>query len=80
MARRALEKRGLRPRGRGLRGGSDHAPFDRAGIPIVGFFSGAGAPYDRCYHRRCDRLDQINPRALAELGGAATDTLRELRR
>ena len=69
-----------RPRERGLGGGSDHAPFDRAGIPIVGFFSGAGAPYDRCYHRRCDRLDGINRRALAELGGAATDTLRELLR
>jgi Zn-dependent M28 family amino/carboxypeptidase len=96
VARRALERRGVPARQRGLGGNSDHGPFDRAGIPVVGFFSGAlarkdraeralwggraGVSFDRCYHRRCDRLKTINRKALAELGGAATDTLRELRR
>ncbi|HIT74172.1 MAG TPA: M28 family peptidase, partial [Candidatus Avipropionibacterium avicola] len=54
---------------------SDHAPFDAAGIPVGGIFTGAddrmsddqaettggvaGEPYDSCYHRDCDTLDQV---------------------
>ncbi len=52
-------------------GRSDHAPFEAAGIPVAGLFSGAEgvkpnrevgayggstAPYDACYHRACDTL------------------------
>ena len=52
-------------------GRSDHAPFEAAGVPVVGLFSGAegrksageveryggkAAPYDACYHRACDTL------------------------
>lgn len=53
-------------------GASDHAPFDEAGVPVAGLFSGAsgqksteearayggeaGRPYDACYHRSCDTL------------------------
>lgn len=53
-----------------LGGASDHAPFDEAGVPVAGLFSGAsgqksaeeartyggeaGRPYDACYHQPCD--------------------------
>ena len=52
-------------------GRSDHAPFEAAGVPVAGLFSGAeglksagvveryggnAAPYDTCYHRACDTL------------------------
>ena len=52
-------------------GRSDHAPFEAAGVPVAGLFSGAegrksageveryggkAAPYDACYHRACDTL------------------------
>ncbi len=51
---------------------SDHAPFQRADIPVAGLFTGAGSPktqqdaatfggtvgepYDPCYHQACDDL------------------------
>jgi len=56
--------------------GSDDAPFSQKGIPTVGLYSGAGgpkseaqaslfggaagSPYDPCYHRACDTIDNIN--------------------
>ncbi|UED85183.1 M28 family peptidase [Streptomyces profundus] len=59
---------------------SDYAPFLAAGIPAGGTFTGsdglkteeeaalwggrAGEPYDPCYHRSCDDLDNISPEAL----------------
>ncbi len=62
-----------------LDGGSDYAPFIEAGIPSVGVESGdqqrktakqaerwggrAGEVFDSCYHRACDRLDNINATA-----------------
>lgn len=61
-------------------GRSDHAAFARAGIPIGGTFTGAegiktsaqaqkwggtaGQAYDRCYHRSCDTLSNVNATAL----------------
>jgi aminopeptidase S len=61
-------------------GRSDHAAFARAGIPIGGTFTGAegtktaaqaqkwggtaGQAYDRCYHRSCDTLSNVNAAAL----------------
>jgi aminopeptidase S len=61
-------------------GRSDHAAFARAGIPIGGLFTGAegimtaaqaqkwggssGVAYDRCYHRVCDTISNINATAL----------------
>ncbi len=84
-----------RRHGLGARG-SDHAPFAAAGIPVAGLFSGASsvkdeaerrlwggranAPFDRCYHLRCDRLGGIDRRALRELSGAAGATLRAMAR
>ncbi|MET7358066.1 M28 family metallopeptidase [Streptomyces sp. NPDC005562] len=61
-------------------GRSDHAPFDSAGIPVGGLFSGAerskssaqaqkwggtaGQAFDRCYHSSCDTSSNINDTAL----------------
>ena len=56
--------------------GSDDAPFSQKGIPTVGLYTGAGGlksethvslfggaadqPYDPCYHRTCDTIENIN--------------------
>ncbi|HEU5470763.1 MAG TPA: M28 family peptidase [Actinophytocola sp.] len=61
-------------------GRSDHAAFARAGIPTGGLFTGAevtktaaqaqkwggssGVAFDRCYHRSCDTMANINTTAL----------------
>jgi hypothetical protein len=50
-----------------IKGRSDHASFDAVGIPTGGLFSGG----DPCYHQRCDRLPNVNLRALDELSDAA---------
>ena len=59
-----------------LGGRSDHAPFEAAGVPVAGLFSGAESskslaetrsyggtvvvPYDACYHQACDTLAHTN--------------------
>jgi aminopeptidase S len=74
-----------------LGGGSDHASFARAGIPIGGLFTGAdarksdvqearfggeaGRPYDACYHRACDRLGNVDVAAVTRLADAAATVL-----
>jgi Peptidase family M28/PA domain len=50
-----------------LEGNSDHAPFERAGIPVGGIFTGLGD----CYHRRCDTLPNVD-RDLVALAARAT--------
>src|SRR5262245_1031072 len=56
--------------------GSDGASFSQRGIPIMGLYTGAGRlksetqaslfggtagrPYDPCYHRACDTIENIN--------------------
>ena len=88
---RYFAARGLEHREVGMGGGSDHAPFARAGIPVGGLFTGAdarkspaqaaafggrpGTPYDACYHRRCDTLANVNMRALAQMGNAAAHAI-----
>jgi Zn-dependent M28 family amino/carboxypeptidase len=83
---RYFRSRGLEYRETGLGGGSDHASFADAGIPVGGLFTGAdgrksadeaaafggrtGEPYDPCYHRPCDALANVNARALDQLGDA----------
>ena len=70
-----------------LGGGSDHAPFARAGIPVGGLFTGAdgdksgtqraafggeaGQPYDACYHRSCDTLANVDVALATKLARAA---------
>ena len=56
--------------------GSDVASFSQKGIPTMGLYTGAGRPkseiqaslfggsagrpYDPCYHRACDTIENIN--------------------
>lgn len=70
-----------------LDGRSDHGPFQDAGVPTGGLFSGAGgtktegqqeanggeagAPFDACYHRACDDIDNLNRESLGRLSDAA---------
>jgi Zn-dependent M28 family amino/carboxypeptidase len=88
--------RGLAVRETGLGGRSDHAPFDRARIPVGGIFTGAagsksaseqavfggraGRPYDPCYHSRCDTLSNTSSRALARVAQAAAHATRHFAR
>ena len=64
-----------------MSGRSDYAPFAEVGIPVGGLFTGAegtkseseaklfggtaGEAYDKCYHKECDGLENINKDALA---------------
>ncbi|ROO84126.1 PA domain-containing protein [Actinocorallia herbida] len=71
---------GLPHQGSDFTGRSDYGPFIARGIPSGGLFTGAegrkteaeaarfggtaGQPYDACYHRACDTLDNLNTTAL----------------
>jgi aminopeptidase S len=57
-----------------LEGNSDHAPFEQAGIPVGGIFTGL----DDCYHQRCDRLRNVDREVLAESARATERALVEL--
>ena len=57
-----------------LGGSSDHAPFRRAGIPVGGLFTGL----DRCYHRRCDTLRNVDVGLAEEMARALRSALRAL--
>ncbi|KAK0388909.1 hypothetical protein NLU13_2486 [Sarocladium strictum] len=48
----------------GFGSSSDYVAFLELGIPSSGIFTGAGAPWDACYHLKCDDLDNINWEAL----------------
>lgn len=79
-----------------LGGGSDHASFARADIPIGGLFTGAdgrksaaeqarfggraGQPYDACYHRACDRLANVDLGVLTRVARAAAHAIAVLGR
>ncbi len=75
---------GRRLPGESTGGASDHAPFEKAGIPVNGLYTGAsgrgsgGEPADPCYHRSCDRLRNVNQAVLAEMAAAAEAALRRL--
>ena len=73
-------------------GRSDYQAFLNAGIPAGGAISGsdgiktpeqaaiyggtAGKPYDPCYHKACDTIDNLNQKSIDELAdGAAHATL-----
>ena len=71
-------------------GRSDYGPFIAVGIPAGGLFTGAegtktaeqaaiyggqaNVAYDRCYHLRCDTLDNVNYTALHQNSDAAAHT------
>ncbi len=75
---------GRRLPGESTGGASDHAPFERAGIPVNGLYTGAsergsgGEPADPCYHRSCDRFRNVDRAVLAEMAAAAETALRRL--
>ena len=75
---------GRRLPGASTGGASDHAPFQSAGIPVSGLYTGAsedgrgGEPSDPCYHRSCDRFRNVNRAELAEMAAAAEKALRQL--
>jgi Iap family predicted aminopeptidase len=84
---RALRRALDRPaRSESLGGSSDHAPFDRAGIPVGGLFTGAseegadGRPHDPCYHRACDTLANVDRGVLLAMARAAAGALASLSR
>lgn len=57
---------------------SDHVPFQAAGIPTGGLFTGAGKPWDACYHRACDRVGNVGLGVLVQMArvtGAAVTRL-----
>lgn len=70
-----------------LDGRSDHGPFQDEDVPTGGLFSGAGgsktaeqaalfggeagAPFDPCYHRACDDVENLNGRSIDELSDGA---------
>lgn len=67
------------PRGTGevqLEGNSDHASFERSGIPVGGIFTGL----DDCYHQRCDTLRNLDLEVLATSARATEAALRDLSR
>jgi Zn-dependent M28 family amino/carboxypeptidase len=87
----------------GGRFGSDDTPFAQKGIPTIGLYTGAGGPkseiqaslfggaagrpYDPCYHRACDTIENIdrdvleqNTRALVRALNAAAIAERALSR
>lgn len=75
---------GRRLPGASTGGASDHAPFESAGIPVSGLYTGAseegrgGEPSDPCYHRSCDRLPNVNQAELAQMAAAVETALRRL--
>jgi hypothetical protein len=60
----------------GLEDNSDHAPFEQAGIPVGGIFTGL----DACYHQRCDTLRNVDRELLADAARATEGALVELAR
>jgi Zn-dependent M28 family amino/carboxypeptidase len=72
----AVRDEGLDPTPIDLEGRSDHAPFQEAGIPTGGLFTGAdepapdGEPHDSCYHRACDTVDNVDLAILEKMADA----------
>jgi Zn-dependent M28 family amino/carboxypeptidase len=70
-----------------LGGGSDHAAFARAGIPVGGLFTGAdelksaelarrfggeaGRSFDSCYHKACDTIANVDLGVLHQMADAS---------
>jgi len=57
-----------------LGGASDHASFADADIPVGGIFTGL----DRCYHRACDRIGNVDPALAASSARATAEALTAL--
>jgi aminopeptidase S len=57
-------------------GSSDHAPFDDAGIPVGGLYTGD----HRCYHQACDTAANVDRRLALRMARAATRAVASLGR
>ncbi|KAK4097298.1 peptidase-like protein [Parathielavia hyrcaniae] len=66
---------GMPVRHGGFGTGSDYVGFVNLGIPTIALHTGAGAPWDACYHLACDDLDNINWEALTAHAKAAARSL-----
>lgn len=89
-----LAAAGVTAEGTDFDGRSDYGPFIAKGIPSGGVFTGAegpktpaeaqrwggtaGAPYDRCYHQACDRLDGVDRLVLDRNADAIASALAQL--
>jgi aminopeptidase S len=54
-----------------LGGASDHASFAAFGVPVGGIFTGL----DRCYHRACDRIGNVDADLAASAARATAGAL-----
>jgi len=65
-------------------GSSDHAPFQEAGVPVNGLYTGStergpgGRPRDPCYHLACDTVENVDQVVLLRMARAAAGALRRL--
>jgi aminopeptidase S len=65
---------------------SDHALFQKAGIPIGGLYTGSSEPgpggraRDACYHLACDTIGNVNRTVLLRMARAAADAIEILSR
>lgn len=59
-------------------GNSDYVGFVELGIPTAALFTGAGEPWDPCYHQACDTTDNIDYDALTVNTKAAAHALVKL--
>jgi Iap family predicted aminopeptidase len=65
-------------------GSSDHAPFDAAGVPVNGLYTGAsergpgGRPRDACYHLSCDTAERVNHPVLLRMARTAAKAMEQL--
>jgi aminopeptidase Y len=57
---------------------SDHAPFEDAGIPVGGLFTGNSTRTDPCYHRRCDTARSVDVEMTARMARATVTALPRL--
>ena len=63
---------------------SDHAAFERAGVPVNGLYTGAnergpgGKPRDPCYHLPCDTLANVDRDVLLRMARATARALARL--
>jgi len=65
-------------------GASDHAPFEAAGVPVNGLYTGAyergpgGRPRDPCYHLACDTAKHVNRPVLLRMARVVAKALTRL--
>jgi Zn-dependent M28 family amino/carboxypeptidase len=65
-------------------GSSDHAPFQEAGVPVNGLYTGSTErgpgrrPRDPCYHLACDTVENVDQAVLLRMARAAAEALRRL--